>query len=58
MLLEAKGLKTKSRGYQAQVHSDQMVLVIAGWEAGPCEQRLNSMAPFSEEALLRIRKQL
>jgi hypothetical protein len=25
--------------YQAQVHSDQMVLMIARQEAGPCERR-------------------
>jgi hypothetical protein len=30
--------------YQAQVHLDQMVLVIASWEAGSCKVRLNTRA--------------
>ncbi len=46
--------EASSRDYQAQVHSDQMVLVIAGQEAGPCEWRLNSKATFSEDAQMRV----
>jgi hypothetical protein len=38
---EATSLKTKPRDHQAQVHSDQMGLVMARQEAGPCEWRLS-----------------
>ncbi len=52
--------QTSSRDHQAQVHSDQMVLMMATWEAGPCEQRPkpNSRATFSKDAQIRVRKQL
>ncbi len=33
--------QTSSRDHQAQVHSDQMVLVVARREASLCELRLN-----------------
>jgi hypothetical protein len=39
MWSEAKSLKTSSRDYQAWVHLDQLVLVMAMREAGPREQR-------------------
>jgi hypothetical protein len=58
LLLEAKSLKTSSRDYQARVHSDQMVLEIARREAGLCEQRPDSRLKFSEDAQMRVRKQL
>jgi hypothetical protein len=35
-----------------------MVLVMARQEANPCEQRLNSRATFSDDAQLRVGKQL
>ncbi len=57
-LLEAKSLKINSKDYQARVYSDQMLLVIARLEAGPCELRQNSRATFSKEAQMRVGKQL
>jgi hypothetical protein len=53
-----QSFKTSSRDYQAQVHSDQMVLVIARLEVGPCEQKSKSKARFSEDAQIRVGKQL
>jgi hypothetical protein len=38
LIIGGKSLKTSSRDFQAQVHSDQMVLVIARREASLCEQ--------------------
>ncbi len=38
--------------------TDQIILVIAMREAGPCERRPNSRATFSEDAQMRVRKQL
>jgi hypothetical protein len=35
-----------------------MVLMIARREAGPCEWRLSSRATFSEDAQMRVGKQL
>jgi hypothetical protein len=35
-----------------------MVLVMARREAGPCEQRLNSRATFSDDIQMRVGKQL
>ncbi len=54
MLKEAKSLKTSSRDYQAQVHSDHIVSMIAKQDAGPRERRLNSRATFSEYTQLRV----
>ncbi len=55
---KARSFKTRSRDYEARVHSDQMVLVIARREADPCEQRLNSRPTFFEVAQVRVGKQL
>ncbi len=49
LVLEAKSLKTNSKAYQTWVHSDQMVLVIARWKAGPCERRPNLRATSSDD---------
>jgi hypothetical protein len=54
LLSEAKSLKTNSRDYQAQVHSDQMVLEIARQEGGPCERRLNSRATSLVDTHVRL----
>jgi hypothetical protein len=35
-----------------------MILVIARWEAGTCKRRPNSRATFSEDADMRVGKQL
>ncbi len=58
MLLGTKSLKTSSGDYQARVHSDQIFLMIARRKAGPCEWWLNSRATFSEDAQMRVGKQL
>jgi hypothetical protein len=58
LLSEVKSLKTNSKDYQARFHSDQMVLMISRREAGQCEQRLNSRATISEDAQMRVGKQL
>jgi hypothetical protein len=47
LVLVIRGQESKNKikeDYQAQVHSDQMVLVIARWEAGSCKVRLNTRA--------------
>ncbi len=46
MLSKAKSLKTNSKEY-----------VIVRWEASPIEQRQNSSAALSEEALKKVWKQ-
>jgi hypothetical protein len=56
LFLEAKKLKTNSKDYQPRVHSDQMVLVIARQDTGPCERRQHSRATFFEDTQMRIRK--
>ncbi len=50
--------QTSSRDQQAQVHSDQMVLVMARRKAIPCERRSNSRATFSDDAQMKVGKQL
>ncbi len=58
MLSEARSFKTRSRDYEVRVHPDQMVLVIARREAGPCEWRPNSRPTFFEAPQVRVGKQL
>jgi hypothetical protein len=41
---------TSSRDHQARLHSDQIVLAMTRWEAGPCEHRTNSRASSSDES--------
>jgi hypothetical protein len=42
-------LKLKTKGnYQARVHSDQIALVMARWETGPHERRVNLRATLSQ----------
>ncbi len=57
LLSEAKDLRTSSRDDQAQVHSDQMFLVMASGEAGPNKRRL-TQGLHSKEAQMRVQKQL
>jgi hypothetical protein len=58
LVIRFKSLKTSSRDYQARVHSDQLVLMIARWEASPCEQSPKPRATFSEDTQMRVGKQL
>jgi hypothetical protein len=58
LLSGAKSLKTYSKDFQARVHSNQMVLMIAWQEADPCQRRLNSRAILSEDTQMRVGKQL
>jgi hypothetical protein len=46
--------QTNLSDHQAQVHSDQIVLLMARQEAGPCERRQNSKDAFSNDAEMRV----
>jgi hypothetical protein len=58
LVIRGQKSQTSSRNHQAQVHSDQMVLVMARQEAGLCKRRPNSRDTFSDDAQMRVRKQL
>ncbi len=48
LVIRGQESKASSRDNQARVHSDQIVFMMARWEAGPRKQRLNSKATLSQ----------
>ncbi len=56
LVIEGQESQTSSRDHQALVHSDQMVLMMARWEAGLCELRLKPRATFSDDTQMRVEK--